>query len=508
MLPAVSAVNVIARLRAPLPVVEDVWHPRRNAIGLLRLGFALLVVVSHSWPLGRGAPDPLSRVSHGQTDIGAMAVAGFFVLSGLLVTRSALRSSPGRFAWHRALRIFPGFWVCMLLMTLALAPALWWIREDSLAGFAAADPSPWEFLGANWFTAMQHWGIGDLLTTTPYGGEKGYSVFNGSLWTLRYELFCYLVVGVLAVAGVVGVTRRRPAVLTGVAGVVYGMVVLDWLVNDRYAADGPSLLPDVVGLPLLGDLGGSAIFAFGLVFAIGAIAAVRPDRFPVSGRLAAGAAVVVVVSLVLGGWDVAGAPAFAYLTLWAGMRAPDRVVALSPGSDLSYGVYIYAFPIQQVLALYHVQRLGLLPFVLLSAAGALVAGGLSWHLVERPALRLKDVAPPWKTPTVVWARHAVRPGATPRVAPAPLRDQPQPTTAAVPLATAAGRPAADRDRQVVAPHARDGLVADMAGVGLPATAQPHPGLLHHAAAGEVPGGGLGLDPADADVVQQVAQQRA
>src|SRR4051812_41239689 len=100
----VALSDQIDRLRAPLPVVADVFRPRHNAIGLLRLAFALVVVVSHCWPLGRGEPDPLTGASHGQTDVGAMAVAGFFVLSGLLVTRSALRCSPARFAWHRALR--------------------------------------------------------------------------------------------------------------------------------------------------------------------------------------------------------------------------------------------------------------------------------------------------------------------------------------------------------------------------------------------------------------------
>ena len=494
---------MIARVREPLPVVDEVWHPRRNAIGLLRLGFALAVVVSHCWPLALGAPDPLTRISHGQTDTGALAVAGFFVLSGLLVTRSALRCSPGRFAWHRVLRIFPGFWACMVAMTFVLAPALWWVREKSLDGFPRADPGPWEFLTANWFTAMEHWGIGDLLTTTPYGHDKGYSVFNGSLWTLRYELFCYLAVGLLAVAGVVGVARRRPGVLLAIAGALYGMVALDWLVDDRYGS-GPSLLPDLRGIPLLGDLGGSSLFGFGLVFAIGAVAAVRPDRFPMSHRLAAVAAVLAVATLFLGGWAVAGSPAFAYLTLWAAMCAPARVAALSPRADVSYGVYIYAFPIQQVLALLHAQRLGLVAFAVLSLAGSLVAGWLSWHLVERQALKLKDVRLPGGAARV-GARHAAgAAGATVFE----LGDEPQPAAAAVPLAATAGGPAADGDGQVVAPHAGNGLVADVPGVRLAPAAQAHAGLLHHATAGEMPGGGLGLDPPDADVVQEVAEQRS
>jgi peptidoglycan/LPS O-acetylase OafA/YrhL len=393
-------------------------------------------------------------------------------------------------------------------MTLGLGPLLWWVREGTVAGYAGTDPGPLGYLTGNWFTAMRQWGIGDLLTTTPYGHEKGYGVLNGSLWTLRYELFCYVVVGLLAVAGVVGVVRRRPAVVCWLAGVVYGMVLLDWLANDRWGT-GPSLLPDLRGVPLLGDLGGRALFGFALVFAIGAVAAVRPDRFPVSTRLAAVAAAVLAVTLPAGGWDVAGAPAFAYLTLYAGLRAPRRIAALSPRADLSYGVYIYAFPIQQVLALLHLQRLGAAVFVALSLAGALVAGWVSWHVVERPALRLKDVAPPpLRTAPRVGPRHAARPALA---GPGSADDEAQPAAGRT-VALPAPRAAADRDRQVVAPDAGHGLVGDADAaaldvVGLAPAGQPHAGLLHHPAAGHVPGQRLALDAADPDVLQEVAEQR-
>jgi peptidoglycan/LPS O-acetylase OafA/YrhL len=498
--PVAHSDRFLDRLRAPLPVAADVFRPRDNAIGLLRLGFALVVVVSHCWPLGFGAPDPLTAASGGQTDAGAMAVAGFFVLSGLLVTGSALRCSPGRFAWHRALRILPGYWACLLVMALGLGPLLWWARHGSTAGYAAADPGPLDFVTGNWFTGMRHWGIGDLLATTPYGLEKGYGVLNGSLWTLRYEVLCYVVVGVLAAAGVAGVARRSPGVLCGLAGVVYGMVLLDWLANDRWATSA-SLLPDLRGIPLLGDLGGRSLFGFGLAFALGAVVAVRPERFPVSTRLAVAAAVLVAVTFHWGAWDVAGAPAFAYLTLYAAMRAPRRVVALTPRADLSYGVYIYAFPIQQVLALLGLQRLGLAAFAAVSLAAALVAGWLSWHVVERPALRLKDVAAP---PARVGARHAVRPAATAARHASADEAQPAPGRA---VALPAPRPAADQHREVVSPGAGHGLVRHPAVVALPAAGEAHAGLLHHAPAGDVPGQRLALDPAHADVVQQVADQR-
>jgi peptidoglycan/LPS O-acetylase OafA/YrhL len=477
------------------PVLADVFLPRSNAIGALRLAFALLVVVSHSWPLGLGRADPLTVFSHGQTDAGAVAVAGFFVLSGFLVTRSARRTSLGRFAWHRALRILPAFWVCLLLMALVLGPVLWWVREDTLAGYASARPGPLGFVTANWFTAMGQWGIGDLLTTTPYGRFKDLSILNGSLWTLRYELFCYVVMGLLAA---LGVARRRPTVLVGLAGVLYGMVVLDWLNNDRFAGARTSL-PDIGGLPLLGNLSGGPLFAFGLMFAIGAVAAVRPDRFPVSDRLAAAAAVVILVTLRFGGWDVAGAPAFAYVVLWAAIRLPRPVHRVGARHDVSYGVYLYAFPIQQVLALLDVARTGTATFIALSVAGSLVAGWLSWHAVERPALALRHAT--WG----LWRERRPGPRHAAAGASGRIYAKPAPTVLA-----AVARPR-QRPRRG-GPEARDRLVPHQldrrAAVPAPSpAADAHPGLLHHAAAGDVVGERLGLHPRYADLVEQIPEQR-
>lgn len=375
-------------LRAPLPTVEQVFRPRSNAIGLLRLLFASLVIVSHSWPLGFGEANPLALWSHGQTDLGSLSVFGFFVLSGLLVTRSRRRSSFGRYVWHRALRILPAFWVCLLIMALVLGPALFLIRENTLSGYFALNPGPIAYLEADWFTAMRQYGIGDLLVNTPYGHRVG-SVLNGSLWSLRYEIFCYALVAAIAV---VGGMRKRPELTVAFAGATYGIVALDWTGHQPFGG-GQSAIPSLT-LPLIGYLAGPTLVPLALMFAIGMVAAVRPESFPMSNRLGVIALVVFLLSMRFGYFDVAGAPAFAYLVLWAAMRLPERMHAVGTKRDFSYGIYIYAFPIQQVLAQYHLQRAGRVPFILISLVLAVAAGACSWYLVEKPALRFKNASLP------------------------------------------------------------------------------------------------------------------
>src|SRR5476651_2713894 len=109
--------------------------PRGNSFTFLRLAFALAVVFSHSFILGGFGEDPLARYSRGQIRIGEMAVICFFVVSGFLITGSALRQpSMGQFAIHRAARILPGFWAVQLLTVFVLAPAIMMARYGDQLG--------------------------------------------------------------------------------------------------------------------------------------------------------------------------------------------------------------------------------------------------------------------------------------------------------------------------------------------------------------------------------------
>src|SRR5579875_2465757 len=88
----------------------------QNRITALRLLLALLVLVSHSYLLGGFDPDPVYVLSGGRLALGTLAVVGFFFVSGVLITRSFLHSaSVWRYLWHRALRILPGYWVCLFV---------------------------------------------------------------------------------------------------------------------------------------------------------------------------------------------------------------------------------------------------------------------------------------------------------------------------------------------------------------------------------------------------------
>lgn len=335
------------------------FDPARNALGDLRLGLALVVLLAHTLQIGFDRQPGL-----GGTAAGSLAVDAFFVLSGFLVARSYLRlRSPFRFAWHRFLRIMPAFWVVLLLSALVLAPV-----HAVLAGRPAAEVFSGPQHALDYVTQNLFLYIGQFdIAALPESGHQG-DVVNGSLWTLFYEALCYLAV---AMIGALGLLRRRLWAVTGATLLCWVTVLAQQL----------GVLPDP-------SVTTHAVPRFGLLFLLGVLGLLFADRVPLRPALAAAAAAVLLVACLLpSGHHALGAVPLAYLTLWAMARLPGR----RPGRDLSYGVYLWHWPVAHLLTALGLAGLGASGLVAATAAITLLVAWGSWGLVESPALALKDL---------------------------------------------------------------------------------------------------------------------
>ncbi len=350
---------------------------RHNAIGFLRLAFAALVVLSHAYPLGGFGEDPLSRWSGGHEDLGNLAVAGFFVLSGFLITRSAERARTiGRFLWHRFLRIFPAFWICLLLTAVAFAPIVALLEGRGFAGYLASpiDP-PLRYVLANADLTMRQYGIAGLLQKVPYP-----SAFDGSLWTLRFEFGCYLVIGVLAAAAIARRRRWMIAALTAVLFLTYALPV-------TFAGFTSARFP----LDVVAQGNNRLVAELVVYFFMGATAYLYRDRLVLTRPIGIAGAVVALVALHTPIYPLIAPVAFSAAALWMAADLPLRDV--DRRADLSYGLYIYAFPLQQIALLCGLARFGVAAYTAVPLAGALAMACGSWFLIERPALALKEATP-------------------------------------------------------------------------------------------------------------------
>ena len=346
-------------------------HPPRHAnnFDALRLGLALLVLYSHSFALLHGEEhvgtvEPFYRLTHGQIGGGGLAVAGFFVLSGYLVAQSWGRSRGLRdYAGKRARRILPGYLVAALV-SLLLVPAL-----VGVSPFASRPPLDYALL----IGVLQFPLVRGLFPDNPIPHAA-----NGSLWTIRYEVGCY---ALLALIGLCGLRRRRWLILPPLA-VALGSVVLQVLGVLALPAGGWLALPSW----LLGEPRWYAMFA--PYFLAGAAAALYRDRLPRSRAWCLAALAPLVAATVSGFGLGALLPVCGtYLLLYAGEGRWAPLSRLTARVDLSYGVYLYAFPVQQLLVHHWGQQLTGHTLFLLATPMTCALAWLSWHGVERRFLR-------------------------------------------------------------------------------------------------------------------------
>jgi peptidoglycan/LPS O-acetylase OafA/YrhL len=346
---------------------------RSAGFDLVRLVLAFLVLVSHTWPLGGFGNEPLSPLAPKVLTLGGFAVGGFFALSGLLVGRSAMNRRSGAYAKARFARIMPALWVSILVSAFVVGFIGWIHHHHSISGFITTRPDgPVAYVarGATLPVSFSH-GIADVFVTdTPYGVSTGGSFINGSLWTLPYEIRCYLVIGLVAVVARKFGSRRT--------------IVIAWLLSLALAI-GYAKRVDVTSF-VVGPYADRQLVVFLFVFLTGTLVAVYADKINLFGWVPVAALVLAVVAgrkVTFLSEHITQASMALVLPPVAALIAP--LARLLRGIDLSYGLYLYTWPMQQLVAMYHWSSRPA-SFIIVSTVLAGGCASFSWFVVERPAM--------------------------------------------------------------------------------------------------------------------------
>lgn len=341
------------------------FDQRENNIDFVRIVLALLVILSHSYPLtlGHERTEPFAVLSRGQVTGGHIAVDLFFILSGFLISASYERSSS---AWSylrkRVARIYPGFLLVSLVTLVLFVPlAHAHIEGKSLAA---------KVVNVAYHTLrLSEWKYSGAFASNPAPG-----VINGSLWSIYYEFWCYI--GVL-ILGLTGLLRSR-----AVLGVLFGVsIVVSLIFGAHIVYFSGGMLGEIFGYPpfwarlLPMYLAGVVFYHF-------------RDIIPVSraaiGICALALAVACVVPL---GYTALFPIAGTYLAMCFSFSPSIRLHKTNRFGDFSYGTYLYAFPIQQLI----MSTIGhpIHPLLLFACAAppTLLAAVISWYTVERRFLR-------------------------------------------------------------------------------------------------------------------------
>lgn len=341
------------------PSVAEVSRGRDNNFNLVRFVAASMVILYHEFVLTQtpGAIEPISWLTRGRDDAGSLPVLWFFIISGFLVTQSFMgRSSTlTAFLSARVLRIFPALWVAVPFTII-------------VSSFASA--VPW----GRYLThpqTIKYWWHNSLLWDLQFNLPGAFlhvpvpRNVNGSLWTLPTEFTMYLVCAGLGLLGIYGSRAVFNAFLLTV------MMV--------------GVMTKVDAMPFINNMNAAQwelAFLFGMAFYVNR----NEIRLNIPVALLLLGSTYFITDPRMGRIYIV--PAMTYATLCFSLHPALFFRPFTRLGDYSYGLYIYAFPLQQQIVFYHpgIRWLRGLAVTYPIILGIAI---LSWHIVEKPALSLK-----------------------------------------------------------------------------------------------------------------------
>ncbi|TQJ41739.1 peptidoglycan/LPS O-acetylase OafA/YrhL [Arthrobacter sp. SLBN-112] len=313
---------------------------------------AALVIVAHSWWLTGLGPGP--AIGGGQ--LGSWSVVGFFAISGYLITLSRIRARNGAaFFRGRFFRIMPGLAVCLIVTAFVFAPLATLFNNRKYSVGDAAD-----------FVLRNISIVGTQLGRTPIGSTlsdvPGADEWNSPLWTLFWEVTCYLLVGVLA--------YLKPELFRAAMVVVFAVVTGALLL--QVAAYGPTA-----------GSWGTVLCPVGTFVAGSLLCLFRTSIFLRASAVAC-ALSLLAVSFLAGNMLAFCPLPIAYIIL--GLGSSPVLHRIGARFDVSYGMYIYGWPVQQILVIGGVgAATPLAVFAVLSLAVTVPLAWLSCVFIESPA---------------------------------------------------------------------------------------------------------------------------
>ena len=326
----------------------------------LRIILSFAVLIWHSYVFTHSGAD-IDTVLRGPAGWAIYLILPmFFALSGFLVASSLLRTNNlPIFLWLRFVRLFPALSVEVVLSALILGPLA--------TTFALSE----YFTDREFFRYFKNlFGIVQLRLPGVFGENPAAFIVNGSLWTVPYELECYIALSILFILTLTKKPRWLGSLfIVGLLGQTAAYLI----------CGAPALRID--------HLPGRQLI---LLFLSGLVIYLNRDIVPKNGLAA-------LCSFLVGSLLIRDSQLYllavlplAYATVHLGLTQPKRNKVILSG-DYSYGVYLYAAPIQQ--AAYHFTDFGktFLGNLLLAAVFATLFAIFSWHAIEKPALKLKNL---------------------------------------------------------------------------------------------------------------------
>ncbi len=298
--------------------LEKVSQGRDNNLDLIRFIAAVMVIFCHAFPigLGEGILDPLAAATADQISFGSLAVGIFFVYGGFLICKSMCRvKTADAYFKARIMRIIPPLLVVTLFLTVVVGPIL---TKLTISEYFT-DMGTYKYL-LNSVFVLQH-NLPGVFVNNIYG-----QAVNGPLWTLPIEFICYVMCFIAYKCKLINKKGMITATIIFTVGCIGA-----WILSSRITILASMIRP------------------MGLFFA-GMLYYVYRDKIPMNPWIAIGCLVGMVLSAVLNILSVTIFFLFPYFFMYIGFGTKVKFSNFAKHGEVSYGMYLTAWPVQQILS--------------------------------------------------------------------------------------------------------------------------------------------------------------
>ncbi|WP_074181239.1 acyltransferase family protein [Serratia marcescens] len=323
-----------------------------NNLDLIRLIAALAVIFYHSFALNPqwGIKDPIHNY-FGYVTTGGLAVKVFFFISGLLVTNSILtRKSIVHFVFSRTFRIFPGLLFVLVSTSLIIGPLATTLSIDKYF----SDSQVYSYIMKNIILDTQYF-LPGVFQNSKYG-------VNGSLWTIHYEVLAYTF---LLIFFFIGACKLKP-----IASAACIIIILEPLTPFKGV--------------FFASSDNSAIYLLAPCFALGSLLAINKEIYTSNLYTP----LIIIVATLFSQDEAVKSFLFSISTCLVALHISTIgiIKKIKPHADISYGVYLWGFPVQQAYS--QSLHLGIIENIALSIITTIIIAWASWVYVERPSIEL------------------------------------------------------------------------------------------------------------------------
>jgi peptidoglycan/LPS O-acetylase OafA/YrhL len=337
---------------------------RKNNFDFLRLVFATFVIITHSYPLsGMLDCDFLCKITNNQVNFSYLGVKGFFIISGYLIFQSLERSKNILdYFWKRILRLFPAL-IIVLILTIILVP---FIYHSEIPIYK--NKSYLTYIPNNLILYKTQYTINGVFENNPYK-----SVINGSLWTIPYEFTMYALLSLFILF------KKKKTIIK----ILLSLLLILLMITNLFFSTKLFGYNSIIKLDLVIDLG---VFFMAGSF----LAAFNFDKIYKQKSILLILSILLITSLYLNIFEYTRYILLPLIVILFALNPIPYFCDIGKKiGDLSYGIYIYGFITQQILM--HFFKLNYIELMIYSILISSLLGYLSWHIIEKQALKYKKL---------------------------------------------------------------------------------------------------------------------